>query len=521
MKEFYIHIGHPKTGSSAIQAFLALNNELLVKQNAYYPNKQEFSQPFQTSSGNAETLMSIGDIKEIQKRLDQFVLEAPGSCTKIILSSENLFGSLKYTMDKFFNVFKKYDFKLICYVRRQDVLVESAINQQIKNHDFYLLKEYESQVLSLDYSKTILNSLKYIKAKDFIIRPYEKQQFHNQNIFSDFIDCIGLKWDNNFILPESHVNPSLGFTALKFRIFLNEIGFDKGKIRRKHVWNNILQHFTIEESLGKPFQKHSLLMHFERKKILERYSDENAQLAKIFMGRKNGKLFKDPIQKDELLTEELYFLRKIEIQKILSFAFNNNPESIKNLFSYLVFRKYSTDYFSRYELMCYQLIQEILSTKEIEGIEQEVTSKIQINLTLNYANFNRLAFNINNQISSSINIEKGLVDLKSNGNDPYFSFKIGDDFRIPKIIFKIILESDVQTIMQFFYSVTGKDVFNEKESIRISIKKGVNIINKEIQHNYMTGMFRLDPGNCPGNFTLHYLTVVVNPNDYSYIKAIS
>lgn len=41
MKELYIHIGQGKTGSSMIQAFLALNRNLLNKKGLYYPLFQE------------------------------------------------------------------------------------------------------------------------------------------------------------------------------------------------------------------------------------------------------------------------------------------------------------------------------------------------------------------------------------------------------------------------------------------------------------------------------------------------
>lgn len=54
-----MHVGSPKTESSALHAFLLLNAQKLRKKGYHYPVNYKFNQAFQTSSGNAYKLGAL------------------------------------------------------------------------------------------------------------------------------------------------------------------------------------------------------------------------------------------------------------------------------------------------------------------------------------------------------------------------------------------------------------------------------------------------------------------------------
>lgn len=326
--KIFIHVGMNKTGSSAIQAFLKLNYEVLIKRGVLYPNPPKFDQAFQTSSGNAGLFHQLILNNELDKI--RSIIESFDNKHTLILSSEALFHTLTEYPERFFDVFNQYDYKIICYVRRQDNLFSSCYNQLIKNHDATSRFVIEHIEQTNDFSATLLNSLKYAEANKFIIRPYEKQQFYAGNIYYDFLNCIGLDIDSNYIFPEKVVNPSLNWETLEFRRLLNFLNVDRDNPRQKYALNALLAQYTVDNNMGKPFQENNIFSLKERVEIINRYKEKNEQVAKIFLNRDDGQLFYETITEVndlETQNEELNLEKVLDICKyIMQKKFNENYE---------------------------------------------------------------------------------------------------------------------------------------------------------------------------------------------------
>jgi hypothetical protein len=482
-KSLFIHIGMPKTGSSAIQALLTINHNKLSEKGYLFPNPPRFDQVFQTSSGNVgmfQKLFINNDIDGIKNFIDSF-----DNNKALILSSEALFDILRLYPDRFFTVFNEYNFKIICYVRRQDNLISSCYNQLIKNHDATSLSVINHIVKTNDFGKTLLDSLSYAETEKIIVRPYEKQQFYGGNIFADFLNCIGLELDDDFIYPDKIVNPSFDWGTLEFRRTLNILEVDRGNLMKKHSINALLAKYTVDKNMGRPFQDSNIFSPKERIEIIDSHKEINEQVAKIFLKRENGILFNDPLpkidsswQKNEGMTID----KTLDICKhILNTKYKDNLE--ETLINSIV--KGTIDRI---------LYSDQLSNEDIKHMP--------------------LLYSLNNvpiEISKDISIlEKklGLWYIESCGNDPYFTIPKFNKNNKGQLFVKIDITTSSDTVLQLFY-MSDNDRFDSDHCISRSLKKGYNEIIIKINDNEAVKSLRLDPGNVEGIYLLHDFEVKV------------
>ena len=224
-KTVYIHIGPGKSGTSAIQSFLAKNNETLKKYGYFYPEIDDIfsSSKGVVTGGNSATLAKSFlakdhpfSINEAEKSniVDKFKRVLSSTSYNIILSSE-LFSMLNSEQVlRLKSIIKDYDYDIsfICYLRRHDEIIESDYAQQIKMHKHSrpIDEEYFNRIIhSYDFTR-IINQFENSLGKDSaIIRVYEKQQFKDNNLLVDFLFALGLYHEvDSFIFSNSIINPS-------------------------------------------------------------------------------------------------------------------------------------------------------------------------------------------------------------------------------------------------------------------------------------------------------------------------
>ena len=128
----FLHIGHGKTGTSAIQSALAIAAKDLSNTGTYYPiskSLRDKASHLEITSGNwkeqPESTLSEQLIKLIQDNQHY---------SKIVLSSESLFWLIpelikdKKTWDEYI------DIHLILAVREIDEMLSSEYQQRVKRH---------------------------------------------------------------------------------------------------------------------------------------------------------------------------------------------------------------------------------------------------------------------------------------------------------------------------------------------------------------------------------------------------
>ena len=470
----YIHVGMPKTGSSAIQAFLKLNYKRLAEIGYLYPNPPDFEQSYQTSAGNAVQIFRMISQNKFEETI-QYINGLDPLKNHIILSSESLFDSLRCVPDRFFQIFNEYEYRIICYVRRQDNSISSRYNQLVKNRGIIDIdKPYNIEEMQ-NFNKTLLRCLDYTDSTNIVVRPYEKQQFINNNIISDFLHYIGIEYNENFIMPEKIVNPSLDLYALEFRKILNKFSVDN-IIKDKLFLNSLLAKISINNNKGKPFQENNIFSPRERIQILEKYKEKNKQIAKIFLNR--DCLFYD--------------------------NFPNKDES---------FEKIDDISFDRAKQICKQMLMQSNSYENsslrdsmILGTAMYLLNGKNLNKTVSLENTD-IVFKLE-EISGKVSKDITKLEKKSDvwyiesiGKDPYFNIHYECPIECSKVIILIGIFTINDTVLQLFYYAKGQ------KSITKRIEKGYNEIIIELDTKNKIEGFRLDPGNTPGIYLLEKFEV--------------
>lgn len=310
MITIYLHIGRPKTGSKTIQHFLSENTEGLKESNFLYPqsDRQGFiHHPFFWShwpTADNETRKQF--IVNKDKIVNNLRTEIQTSGTSnIILSSEDAYiaSSAEYA-----NSIRKsladFNVKIIVYVRRQDHVLESSYNQEIKLSENLITEPFSEYMKRrnrfLDYTATLAPWAKSFGNSSLIVRVFEKEQLH-AGLINDFLDALNIADRHHFIMPENQLNTSLEHDATEFKKIINSLNITKNK---KALLLRKLQEYSTTE---KKEVRQALFTPRERLRIINEYEQTNAEVAKKFLGRANGKLFHEQVDKNQPTYDGLSF----------------------------------------------------------------------------------------------------------------------------------------------------------------------------------------------------------------------
>ena len=340
MATLYLHIGTPKTGTTAIQNFLPLNGELLKKQGFCYP---DFGYRYNgvNKYRNAHFLVhrqscSLESEKEIRKSEDERffegldrIKELSNIYPNVILSDENIWNGY-INRENFWRILKDalvkrgLKLKVIVYLRRQDMVVESYYAQRVKvkiqmSFQDYLNSE-DIDYFKLDYYSQLKEISQVIGKDNVIVRVYEKKQYegNGNTLISDFLKTLGLELDERYESPDIVENTSLHGKFLEVKRILNE--FDCFKTRN----NFAVRYLKIaqeEDEKSNGVSSSKFFTYEKRMDFLEKYREGNTAVAKEFMNRRDGVLFRNEIRKSygiagNYLPEEMILIcgRMLELQ---------------------------------------------------------------------------------------------------------------------------------------------------------------------------------------------------------------
>lgn len=301
-KKLYIHIGRPKVGSSAIQHFLFMNRDYLLNKNKMlYPK----TGVLQKASHRLALVFLPGfmDASSVKKNIDcndiydELVDEIENSgAASAVISSENFYFVEPHKLA--LSLQNRFDVKIICYVRRQDEVLVSSFVQEIKGNAIPFdttFEEYTSNTLRmelLDYYPILTKWGKTFGNENIIVRVYENGQMQ-KNIFSDFLDSIGILINNKFRLPEKRLNPSPSLDILEYIHLINK--FDADETVYRNLRRPLLD---ISESMELPaaLSSKNVFTLDQRISIIDKYKDSNSKVAREFLNRSEGILFfKSPV----------------------------------------------------------------------------------------------------------------------------------------------------------------------------------------------------------------------------------
>jgi hypothetical protein len=253
-KKIFIHIGPPKSGTSAIQ--YALNNarDLLRSEGIDYPEHEVG--PNGISSGNMNTILSLnedGKWQVCEYKIQHVLSEFERSDFDILLLSSEYFF---YLAKEIANSIPHAQF--IAYLRCPLETFESSYNQSVKRHMRTTAISF-SKNLHITTLNILTETIQHIGKKRFILRAYLPISEQGYNLIEDFWTAIGLPH-----LPFSKVvtNNSYRFEALEFKRWLNQfelINLDAAIDEALQAYSDSIQLFSfLPKELFERYQKQAL-----------------------------------------------------------------------------------------------------------------------------------------------------------------------------------------------------------------------------------------------------------------------
>lgn len=329
-KRLYIHIGLPKTGTSAIQNYLVTNYDLLKdKHNLFYP---KLGRAGDGSHHNIAWALSANPYKELldDAKQRELLIELrneidSSTCSSALLSSE----CFAMHSNKAFKeiIASNYELHIICYLRRQDDYIESSYSQIVKDvvrKETRSFTEYLNDSLSsLSYFEMLQKWEGIAEKENIHIREYDKNSFLNGSIVDDFLSIIGVRLQSSKVIDTKKqlINLSLTPKLTLFKRLLNKAvkTQDQGLVNLFHSYMQ-----------SNPSTESSLLTSSQRKYIFDYFLEDNTKVAKhYFPDRKT--LFAE----SKIINKEYASLSNKDISELLLFLKKNKPtffqEVIKNI----------------------------------------------------------------------------------------------------------------------------------------------------------------------------------------------
>ena len=242
-----VHIGMPKTGTTAIQNWLNLNAKDLLRQGVLYdriymPNVNQYISHVELHLAqmsqarrlvrNKQTRGNYNiETREDQKRVVeefeerlQIVLEQNKTADRFVFSSEQVgIGTRKQTEARAMNRWiRKFfdDAHYVVYFRRQEDLIASNYVQALRRGQSKTFLEYCREKKQVDHGEVARHFMFAAGVRNVTVRLTEPDVLANGDVISDFADICGISMDGLQTPPKS--NESLSAAAAEVLRHINE-----------------------------------------------------------------------------------------------------------------------------------------------------------------------------------------------------------------------------------------------------------------------------------------------------------
>jgi hypothetical protein len=277
-----------KTGSTAIQEFLAINASALRSTGfVYVPSQGCLWAPLPVYDGWERHRVSL-------ERQWTPVRRALESGMNVVFSDEGLMYDFSRDADRVGLIRELVggaSMEVICYLRRQDIHAESLYKELVKQHA--LTATFSARTMDdlcgpafYDYA-ALTRSLADRVGRDRVhVRGYERRRFPEGDVVRDFCRTAGIPLDDRFTMPERRVNPSVDARLVDY--FLAANAAMPVHDQAGQYFNELLVHGAaslLDGHEGRLFEP------AEREAFLSRYARSNEAVAREMLGAGDGELF--------------------------------------------------------------------------------------------------------------------------------------------------------------------------------------------------------------------------------------
>ncbi len=296
----YIHIGRPKTGTTAIQKFLSRHRKELLEQGFLYPESGQYDDAhhglalaLNHSPPDGVKHFPVPDLASYVQALKSEISKL--NPESVVLSSEFFSLLTAAAQDeakkKLLELFDGFNVKIVTYFRNQVNFLESTYSQEIKNAAMtrsLSFDEYEETYLkrkAIDYYWSANQWAKVFGKDAVIVRPFEKSQLTDGDVISDFASVVGISL--NGISRQERRPVNVGLTCQRIDV-LNRLSLLPLSKSEKHLVFSTIMEMAM---LPSEERRYTFLSGEMKRKIARDYADSNKRLAVEFLNRDDGILF--------------------------------------------------------------------------------------------------------------------------------------------------------------------------------------------------------------------------------------
>jgi hypothetical protein len=288
LKELIFHIGTPKTGSSALQVFLAKNRKNLLKQGADYLPIGEIGLGVagKVSSGNgaflARSILPAGSsarIEDGRRHIDAFFDAVNASKADIgIVSSELLVGADRGVMSDIIARLGEMSVipRSFYFIRSQVQVLASGYIQLVKRHGCtelpadYIAREYKRRK-SLKHYSYYLIQCELFGQPHVICRTYEAAMEASGGLFGTMLEALSIDSDDlNF--ETGDVNTSISTRDVCIMLLLN-------RFHPRMKFSDMVIDNAVQFGSASSGQVHNFLPQELVEEIDQYFANENARMA--------------------------------------------------------------------------------------------------------------------------------------------------------------------------------------------------------------------------------------------------
>jgi hypothetical protein len=230
----YLHIGVPKTGTSALQVFFAKNRKILFKYGIRYPLnfQSKVGELELISSGNGAKIALCAFLNNLEsnnvlKIFSQFLENKKG----ILLSSEYFCSWDKDRFLKLKELANSYNFntKIIVYLREQADLIVAHYFQLIKRRPKYKLEDFNIFAQNYIVQHGFLNYFSFLNtlekifgSENIIVNSSRKEMLFKGNLILDFMNRVFSIKELSEFSNVGKINPTPTQQELYIKYILNK-----------------------------------------------------------------------------------------------------------------------------------------------------------------------------------------------------------------------------------------------------------------------------------------------------------
>jgi hypothetical protein len=289
LKELIFHIGSPKTGSSALQVFLAKNRPALLKKGVDYLPIGEIAlgAAGKVSSGNGAFLSrsilpgeATASIPDGERYVQEFFDAVAGSKADLgIVSSELFFGANSQALSALIARLREMGVKPRCFyfIRSQVQSLASTYMQLVKRHGCteqpadYVAREYKRRKF-LRHHSYYLAQCDLFDRPNVICRIYEAAIESENGLFHAMLEALSIGSDGlKFDIPD--INTSISTRDLSIMLLLN-------RFHPRMKFSDMVIDNAVQFGSAASGQIHNFLPHALVEEIDRYFEEENARMAK-------------------------------------------------------------------------------------------------------------------------------------------------------------------------------------------------------------------------------------------------